>query len=389
MGRVSLGDHLAAAGNRPTGFDYARVVLCVSVIVAHSFGVSYGFNLYQPLPVSIRPFYSAILPAFFSLSGFLVAASLERSGGLTTFLGLRVLRIMPALAVEVLISALLLGPLLTTLTLGEYFEHPKFLAYFWNIVGHIHYILPGVFADNPAGRAVNGQLWTVPFELACYLALGALAIVGVAKRRLVFLILAVVLPSAAIFLYLTVLGGELYCKSAWQILGQVNGTALVLCFLAGVAAYQWRDRIPHSFGLFVASIAAFTVMLYLPFGRAFLAVPAAYATVYVGVLNPRKIWLIRGSDYSYGIFLYGFAVQQAVASLGPWTHHWYVNLALALPVTIVCAALSWHFVERPALGLRAARPWLQSKVDVACASVARLMRGGKSPDIVDPDLPRP
>ncbi|MCX7305514.1 MAG: acyltransferase family protein, partial [Hyphomicrobiales bacterium] len=132
MFQASFADRLDVANNRPTGFDYMRITLSISVLVFHSFAVSYGIDAHEPLSNPAKPFVSAILPAFFSLSGFLVAGSLYRSRGLTTFFGLRVLRIVPALAVEVIISALLLGPLLTTLPLEEYFRDPKFAAYFWN-----------------------------------------------------------------------------------------------------------------------------------------------------------------------------------------------------------------------------------------------------------------
>ena len=70
--------------------------------------------------------------------------------------------------------ALILGTLLTTLPLGEYFAHPMLHSYFLNIIGDIHYFLPGVFDQNPSHR-VNGQLWTIPFELECYIVLAAVA----------------------------------------------------------------------------------------------------------------------------------------------------------------------------------------------------------------------
>ena len=58
---------------------------------------------------------------FFCLSGFLVAGSLERCRTPISFAGLRIFRIFPALVVEVLLSALILGPLLTHYSLKMYF----------------------------------------------------------------------------------------------------------------------------------------------------------------------------------------------------------------------------------------------------------------------------
>src|SRR5262249_19035746 len=143
---MTLGEKLAQSAGRPTGFDYLRLGLSVAVVCMHSAITSYGqpadFALWlSPLRAPLR----LILPMFFALSGYLVAGSLLRSTSLVQFLGLRVLRIYPALSVEVLLSALLLGPLLTSEPVVRYITSQTFLAYLLNVTGHIHYQLPGVF----------------------------------------------------------------------------------------------------------------------------------------------------------------------------------------------------------------------------------------------------
>jgi hypothetical protein len=35
-----------------------------------------------------------------------------------------------------------------------------------------------------------------------------------------------------------------------------------------------------------------------------------YVTVYLGLINFKRFSFVKGADYSYGIYLYGFAVQQ-------------------------------------------------------------------------------
>ena len=95
----------------------------------------------------------------------------------------RGLRIVPALAVEITLSALLLGPLLTTESMAQYFSDPKFFKYFLNVLGLIHYQLPGVFLQNPYPDVVNGSLWSVPYELECYAGLTILSIIALAKNK--------------------------------------------------------------------------------------------------------------------------------------------------------------------------------------------------------------
>jgi len=308
----------------------------------------------------VRPFTAVVLPMFFSLSGFLVAGSLARTKTLVMFMGLRAIRIFPALAVEVVLSALILGPLVTRYGLPDYFSSSLFGRYFYNLVGHVQFVLPGVFLDNPIPNFVNAQLWTVPFELYCYLALGGLAIVGIAKRPLLFLAAVIGIQCVHFYVAHPPIGSMLTGDQRLYL----SGTNLVMAFLCGVLAYLFRDRIPWDRRLFVMMLAGSYPLLATPIGDFVAPLPIAYVTVFLGLLNPRKIGLLRGADYSYGLFLYGYAIQQTLAFLG--LRDWYTNLPLALLATCLFAALSWHMIEKPALGARAGlrvleRGWLSLK----------------------------
>ena len=354
----SLADRVAATGGRSAGFDYLRIGLAVAIVCWHSILLCYGGAVEQAIWRSAwRPLPSAILPVFFALSGFLVAGSLERCPTLISFFGLRILRILPALAVEITLSALLLGPLLTQVPLREYFASPIFHAYFLNILGDIQYTLPGLFPANPKPEIVNGQLWTIPFELQCYLALGLLGLIGAIRRRALLLGAMALLQAIAIW--------HAFSKTD-PTGGAVTGSVLVMSFLAGVTLYVYRDRIPWSAPLGLAAALATAVLLSVPNGEYAVAFPAAYLTVYAGLLNPRKIPVIFKGDYSYGIYLYGFPLAQAFVSLGPGTRHWYWYMLAVLPACALVACISWTRVEKPALRLRRYLPGLEAR------AVARL-----------------
>jgi peptidoglycan/LPS O-acetylase OafA/YrhL len=343
-----LADRIAMTGGRATGFDYLRLGLAVSVVWWHTAVTCYGGvgqdKIYNG---QYRPIVALILPMFFSLSGFLVAGSLVRNPEVAKFLGLRALRILPALAVETLISAFLIGPLLTTFGLHEYFVNPEFRSYLLNIIGDIHYHLPGLFLSNPASGIVNGQLWTVPFELRCYFLLAILALVGVANRPKMLFWCSILLQCFLLFRKLEVLNWH------WQFNhGPLPGNSLVMMFLAAVLIFTFRSRVPYSLALFAICAALTALCLIVPMGDYFIAYPIAYVTIYIGLQNPKANFIHRLGDLSYGIFLYGFPVQQVVASWGSWTHVWYVNLVCALPITILISWLSWTLIERPALSLR-------------------------------------
>jgi peptidoglycan/LPS O-acetylase OafA/YrhL len=107
----------------------------------------------------------------------------------------------------------------------------------------------------------------------------------------------------------------------------------------------WRKRVQFSWTLF--TLAAVTSWFLLLRGETvYLApLPVASVTVFLGLLNPPRTILVAGADYSYGIYLYGFSVQQALVYLFPETRIWYVNFIFSLFVAGGYAFLSWNLVE--------------------------------------------
>lgn len=354
-GGSSIAARMAATGGRSSGFDYLRISLAVSIILWHSISTSYGQAFELTIwrgPIGLLMHF--VLPMFFALSGFLVGGSLDRCPTLISFFSLRVLRILPALAVEVTLSALVFGPLLSTHDLASYFGAPEFHRYFLNLLGDIHYVLPGVFATNPLAHTVNAQLWTVPFELQCYAVLGALAVVGLVRRPALLL----VLTAAAQLLWVLQaikLGDNGSSNGA-------SGPVLVISFLVGLLFHLYRDRIALTGRLFALAVFVSLALSALPHGAYYLPIPATYMTVYLGLLDPRRRGFLFGGDYSYGLYLYGFPIQQAVASIGPAMHHWYLNAAISLPAAFLVAFSSWHIIEKPALAQRRRVPALERRV---------------------------
>ena len=342
---VNTLDRVMAERGNASGFDYLRVLLAIGVLCIHSFSTSYG----QPgeaflFSLPWRPFSAAVLPMFFALSGFLVAGSYFRTKSIGQFVMLRVLRIAPALAVEVFLCALVLGSIFTTLPLTKYFSHPTFWSYFGNLIGWIHFLLPGVFEDNPLNIAVNLSLWTVPYELECYIALVALALLGLLSSRITFVWLLV-------FLHVALFASAFFRGTPPAIDGPLPHRLLVLSFLSGVLIFLYRDKIVIAPWLTVLSALVMLVVLNFPVSAQFYPPVVAYTTVALGMSNPRRTFLINTGDYSYGIYLYAFPIQQTYAHLASRPEWWW-NIVFALPVTICFAAFSWHCVEKHVLKLK-------------------------------------
>jgi peptidoglycan/LPS O-acetylase OafA/YrhL len=267
--------------------------------------------------------------------------------------GLRAIRIVPALAVETLLSAIILGPLLTTHAIRSYFTDPLFFKYLCNIVGWIHYRLPGLFLSNPVSDRVNGQLWTVPWELWCYLALIVAALSRSVRVRALFLTATVIATLALFGIEVLIRHGHMDPENG------VAAPALLMAFLSAVSIYLYRDNLPWN-GWGAAACGLVVLVLFLvPGGDYLVGFPVAYVTIYLGLLNPEKIGILKGADYSYGLYIYHYVIQQAFVFMLPAARHWYFVFPVSFILGSVFAGFSWHTIEKPALRSRKYLPWVE------------------------------
>jgi len=334
---IFIGHAKWVAGSQSLGA--ALSPLGLGATAAHATAMPQGQWIGWTLPIKI-----ALVPAFFALSGFLVTGSALRLRRTSTFLAHRVLRIFPALIVEVVLSAFLLGAALTTLPLGAYFTDPTFLRYLGNMFGFVFFLLPGVFADNAATQAVNVNLWTLPSEFYCYVICAILMASGVMYRRtMVTAIVATLIVGSATmhFLY-----------------GLSNGTpypshVIVLYFLLGSLAYHWRSSITaNPLFLLPAALASYALLLDPRFTY-LAALPLTWLTMCVGMIAFPRFRLLSSGDYSYGIYLYGFPLCQALIAIVPWFYGRALAFTLASALlTALWAAFSWHVVEKRVLKLK-------------------------------------
>lgn len=363
----TVGFVLEENNNIGPGFDFLRVFLALSIVCFHSLTVTNQY--FVPYSLDDTPFWIvhySLVPMFFALSGFLISGSAGRLS-LKNFLINRGLRIVPALAVDTFVCALIIGPIFTTVSLKHYFFSLEFASFFLNIVGWVHFTLPGVFMTHAVAR-VNGSLWTVPFELICYLMISIMIIVGVIKRRFTVLTFVFGYLLVAVLVQLSGILRLVHSHALGTMLSVVfieHEAQAVTAFLFGIVAFQNRHRIPYSPYLFAfcfLTILAIAFALPMDQGQSaimrFILLPAlAYVTVFIGLTPMPLPDFFKTGDYSYGIYLYHQPFLQIVISLFP-------ALALAphtgaaftffvgLPFVIAVAWLSWHYVEKPLLALR-------------------------------------
>lgn len=288
---------------------------------------------------------------FFVISGFLVTASWQREPHLVGFVRNRALRIMPALVVVVAVAALVLGPALSPLPLHQYFAHPQTWAYFYNLTfTRLDYSLPAVFATNPYPHAVNGSLWTLPIEVAMYAALAMLGMCRLLRREVVTLLVALL---AALWF----VGGPARIARAAasmpDVLPPAAVTRLALWFFTGSALWLWRERVAYRTPVAIALVVLAWTTQGNPIGQLVLHVAMPYVVLWFAGLDAGQLGRFgRHGDFSYGIYLYAFPVQQTFAHFGAAAWPMPAYIAACFLVTLACAVMSWRWIEAPALRLK-------------------------------------
>lgn len=336
---------------RANNFDLLRLVAAWFVLFSHCYPLT-GQPVLDPFArfTGIDTLGGIGVSIFFVLSGYLVSISLERSPNLLSFARKRVLRIFPALVVLTVYCVYWLGPVVTTLPLETYLQHPQTALYLGNISAwRIQYILPGVFATNPLPDVVNGSLWSLRYEIACYISLTVCWVLPIPRRAAVsgaVLILGVILcsiPSAP------------YANPLEQYLG-LTAIKLGLFFFIGAWFGLWRTNARPKLW---AGVSLVGVSLVMSPSNVQMAVFVFGFSAFVLALGSRGELLPKlpekMGDWSYGLFLYGFPVQQVLAMFGLASAGIAVFALTSTIVSLAFAGLSWFWVERPALAIGGSR----------------------------------
>ncbi len=340
-------------------FDIMRILAASMVLWAHAYALTGGSppgwygNSVGTMGVKI----------FFIISGLMITGSWLADPRLHAFALRRILRIFPALALVVLLSALVLGPIFTTLPLHDYLLAHGTRFYLWNIALYPVYSLPGMFAGLPYPSAINGSLWSLPAEMAMYILTPFVIGRAAESARCSIAVFFVVSAIAGVYFvrYVTIdpvpvfygssLTSVLEMTPYFQIgalyavfrLNRYGRPLFSIClFLVVGAGLQVVSSKVNAY-----AISEILLLLTLPY------MVISVGSVTVGGTLGR---LLSRADVSYGLYLYGFPVQQTIAALWPGRIGALGNLALTLPITFVLALFSWKTVEQTALRLKPGRP---------------------------------
>lgn len=345
------------ANSRGNNFCILRLAGAMMVLSGHmcALNASPGLMLFGETIQAIG------VKTLFLIGGYLIAKSWMNDPHPLRYSIKRFFRIWPPLAVCVLFCALVLGTVCTRLSAGEYFSSGGIRWYMRNLRFSPVYNLPGVFEDNPYPTAVNGSLWTMPIEVFMY-----------------------VLVPVCLWEFGKLSKG---CKR-----GQVIGISALLTLAVGIRAYilfpvwGWEDKviygtsvtsamvlIPYYLMGCLMAVTDLRRVLNLPLATGGMLVACCFLTgsaydelirmallpylVFSVAFAEPVVRLPAWSEISFGIFLYGFPIQQGLV--------WFLNrhgqqtvicntsamVVLSLLAVLPFALLSEFAVERSSIRL--------------------------------------
>ncbi|MBD3880659.1 acyltransferase [Phormidium tenue FACHB-886] len=340
---------------------FIRLVLALVVIYSHTYDLSgLGYDVVKVLTADSYSAGAIAVDGFFVLSGCLITASYFRVKSFYIFLWHRGLRIFPAYWVCIALSAIALPLLFGILPDVGYFWHNLLnpaLAAFQSAIGLVFPTLLGwapdlakvtekiawvkgqstistLFSTNPYADSINSSLWTLGHEFRLYLLIGVLGWIGLLRKEVI------------IGLLLITWGAYALDASHETALGSAEGLRTTTHFLMGAAFYFWTPPLNRSLILF--SFVAGTLALLTQVYWLVSPLTTAYLMFWLANVLPFQ-GFARKRDYSYGLYIYAFPIQQALAAYGVSQWGFMAYFALSVILTTLLAIPSWHWVERLAL----------------------------------------
>ena len=330
-----------------------RLVAALMVVLGHSVMGGFGTLPFEPLRALVprANVHEAGLMVFFLISGLLITLSYERRPDLLRFVRARVLRLWPGLLFCLVAWTFVLGPLLSTSSPRDYFSFAHGDSPYRFLLDNallIHSIntLPGLFyaSHTVAPGMVDSPLWSLWLEVRMYLCVAGAGVLRLLRFRWLLSVALV-----AVFAWLLVI-------PMLHAVPPRYGYVVMGFFAAGAIACLLRRHIPISNGIMLLVLVVFSFGRHTTHATPVMWLTLAYAALWFAYV-PRLPGPPLQADLSYATYLWSWPIQQTVVQL-TGAHEPLLVFALTIAVALPIAAVSWFFIEKPALRLKD-HPWLQ------------------------------
>lgn len=280
---------------------------------------------------------------FFVISGFLIAKSWTRDSNVLRYSARRFFRIFPALLCVVLFTLLIIGPLVTSLSLLDYFSDVDTWKYLVNALLIRDDVLPGVFADNPFPLAVNGSLWTLDVEVFMYVVLPIFfkCTARFDRGKSCMILMCCFAAAYAVLLYLDT-------QAIFHSL-VIEFARLGTFFFIGALFFErgWEKKVNHQWAMIAAVLCLVFSQIDFWFGPLLLLVATPIILFpFAFPKDPILKDVFSREDFSYGIYIYAFPVQQTIVHFAQGEISPVALFIIAELVTLLLAFASWYLIEK-------------------------------------------
>ncbi|PIT09779.1 hypothetical protein BHC46_07210 [Snodgrassella alvi] len=331
------------ANHKNNNLTLIRIILAILVIYGHSFPLTQTNINSEVFVKYFHVDYSGgcAVALFFFTSGLLVSKSyIERNQPISYILA-RFFRIIPALFVSAILLTFLAGPILTTLPLDEYFNNKEIYRFIYNnLLMNTQFSLPGVFEYLPYPKTVNGSWWTIKYEVICYSFLLFFGLINGFKNKYIatFFCLAIIILAVT---------DSTFMQNNFSNAQYVYYLPFYFC--TGCLFYIWSDLIQINTRVLIGSIGITILCRNTTIYPILFFLSSSIFILTLSVYEPFKKIKIK-HDISYGIYIYGFFIQQLLVFLFPNMNN-YWNTIFSILISIPTALISAKYVEEPAISL--------------------------------------
>lgn len=344
--------NLAVAFNpQKNSLAFLRFLLAILVVIQHSYHLgNFGADPIWFLSNGTINTGSLAVHSFFIISGFLITRSYLSTSNFGRYLWHRILRIFPGFWVCLVVTAFVFAPI-------------AYISVNGNISGYLSakdsplgYIVKNLFlyikqADIAnlmslhVEKSLNGSLWTLIWEFMLYLAIALLGLLSILKKHR-YIVFAIFLT----FL-ITYFVDPCHCTILLRFFVMERNPPLVVLFLSGAIFWLYRDKILFNAATF-ASLVLVTLVA-IPLNLYLFVEPFTlpYILFWLSINLPLSKFE-KHADYSYGIYIYSFPIQQLLIKFDLDKFGVGIYFILSLLLTVPLALLSWHFIEKPCLQLK-------------------------------------
>lgn len=197
--------------------------------------------------------------------------------------------------------------------------------------------LPGVFTNNIFSGVINGALWTLPIEFFCYIALYVLYKLNLVNKKFYKMSLIPVLLLFIVVYYINI-----------PVILLVRGYfAPLFMFYLGSFFWVFKDRIRMDLKLFVICLVLFVISIFAKQGHLGLLLFFPYIVLFSSFgLKQINTNVANLGNYSYGIYLCGWPIQQMVVSLFGGSMSVLMNILICLPLAIIMGYFTYNIIEK-------------------------------------------